>query len=121
MCSVIAVLPCSPLIAPAFLAGSVDNLPPIRDNACYCLRGQTRHSHRAPCQVMQIPLIHAMERRLARQVSEAMQYHSDMPINREDAPAGALFQHLRDNGFFHALQTVEDVSFTSTTKIQDIL
>ena len=50
-----------------------------------------------------------------------MQYHSDMPINREDAPAGALFQHLRDNGFFHALQTVEDVSFTSTTKIQDIL
>lgn len=94
MCSVNAILPCSPLIAPAFLTGSVDNLPPIRDNACYCLRDQTRHSHCAPFEVMQIHLIHAMQRRLARQVSEAMQYHSDMPINREDAPAGALFQHL---------------------------
>ena len=35
-----ATLPCSPLIAPAFLAGSVDYLSPICDNARYRLQAK---------------------------------------------------------------------------------
>ena len=52
-----------------------------------------------------------------------MQYQSSMPINREDAPAGALFQHLRDNGLLHALHIAEYVfcTFSSSRRILIVL